>query len=689
MKDYIKRFLKKRKDDMVENIRIEENIESLKAFVKNIFNIYLLEEKRKYYFLKYGTSDIKKLKIQKAHIDELFKHEPSIIEDMILIKTSLLPLNFSEKEKFILILPTNDDVLEGYLLITFIDKPSISTMHLVKLFINNLLLQQRNKFITGYLEKILEERDNTEKEISNINRQLIIMQQLTNLLHADLEIDEVLDYIAKGVQKALGYGVVLISLLNEKEGVFERRAQAGIDEENFKNIQKVKPSREYIETLFREEYKIGGAYFIRHTYKKNGKLSRFIERFTYTLEEKEILKGKNSWHPEDLFIVPFYGSNGNILGIMTVDKPFDGLIPNKEKVEMMEVFTRTAAMAMEKAQMYMNMKRFVYTLETVSEVSAIITGIMDMEKLLKKAVNLIKNRFGYDNVAVMLKKGKYLEMTVYNGYREVDEQEINARLKEGKGVTYWVMKYAQPVKIDDVRQDERFIGKVKNARAEIAIPLKAPMGIVGVLNVEKDGYASLDEYDMKVLSIIGSHLGVAIDNAIRYTDTEKIAMTDAMTGIYNYRFFITHLEKEINKANRKGYSISLLMIDADNFKWYNDTYGHLVGDKVIQQLVELLEDSVRKGDMVTRYGGDEFVVILPGASKDQSLQIARRIKKQVEDYTFVEGAEKPLTVSIGVATYPEDAEDLFTLLDNVDKALYKAKHEGKNTITVFSKEKIT
>ncbi len=643
-------------------------------------DIFFVKEGRRFYNLVDVTG--KSIKIDKDILKSIFDNGKTILSDPLIKDVGYIN-DISNNEKFYLCECKIEEKKIGYILCSLTESNDRFPLNFAISVINGLLSyleDEKNKKEKIYLKKI----EKLSSSIDKLNHKLSVMQQLTNLLHANLEIEEVLDYIAKGVQKALGYGVVLISLLDEKNNVFIRMASAGIEEEKFKQLQKVTPTKESIESLFKEEFRIGTAYFIRHSDGHKSNIEKYIARFSYTVLEEEMLKAKNSWHPEDLFVVPFYGSKGNLLGIMTVDKPYDGLIPDESKVEMMEMFTKTAAMAIEKAKIYTETRRFVKTLEIVNEVSAIITAIMELDKLLKKSVSLIKNRFGYDNVAVMLKRGNYLEMTVYNGYKDVDSKKVNEALKEGKGITTWVMKHVRPVRIDNIAEDKRYVGVVDGPRSEIAVPLKAPMGVVGVLNVEKDGYASLDDYDLKVLTIIGAHLGVAIDNAMRYADTERIAMTDAMTGVYNYRFFITHLEKELNRAKKKGYSVSLLMVDADNFKWYNDTYGHLVGDKVIQQMVELLEDSVRRGDLVTRYGGDEFIVILPGANKEQAVSIAKRIRDKVAKHEFVKDAEKPLTVSVGIATYPEDAEDLFVLLDKADKALYKAKHAGKNTIVECS-----
>jgi diguanylate cyclase (GGDEF)-like protein len=159
------------------------------------------------------------------------------------------------------------------------------------------------------------------------------------------------------------------------------------------------------------------------------------------------------------------------------------------------------------------------------------------------------------------------------------------------------------------------------------------------------------------------------------------AVTDGLTGLYNHRFFQDRLEEEVERCVRYAGTISLLMLDLDNFKMYNDTNGHIAGDVLLVEVSKLIRRTLRKVDTVARYGGEEFSVILPSTSKKGALIIARRIVARIADNHFANQIVMPggrVTISCGVATFPEDAKEKAALVDMADKMLYKAKRNGKN-----------
>jgi len=160
----------------------------------------------------------------------------------------------------------------------------------------------------------------------------------------------------------------------------------------------------------------------------------------------------------------------------------------------------------------------------------------------------------------------------------------------------------------------------------------------------------------------------------------ELAIRDGLTNLYNHRFFREQLEREMNKA-----PLSIVMFDADNFKGYNDTHGHLKGDDVLRQIAEILESTVRETDIVARYGGDEFIIILPDTSKFSASKFAERCVRLISEYDFEGENLIPsgrVTISAGVASYPDDGLTSAVLIDNADRACYKAKEAGKNRVYV-------
>jgi len=172
---------------------------------------------------------------------------------------------------------------------------------------------------------------------------------------------------------------------------------------------------------------------------------------------------------------------------------------------------------------------------------------------------------------------------------------------------------------------------------------------------------------------------------------KTLSNIDGLTEVNNYRYFSQILDTEIKRQTRYKGFLSLMMIDIDNFKHYNDTYGHLIGDMVLKQVAYLIKKTTRGCDFVARYGGEEFAVILPETSDKEAVVVAERIRREIENFKFETHDGVPLekvTVTIGIASFPKDAQDKKTLIDKADKALYMGKAKGKNCVFIYDEEKM-
>ena len=183
------------------------------------------------------------------------------------------------------------------------------------------------------------------------------------------------------------------------------------------------------------------------------------------------------------------------------------------------------------------------------------------------------------------------------------------------------------------------------------------------------------------MTSLSNQAAIAIDNAKLY----ELATKDGLTKLYISRHFYTLLENEIRRCSRYKHKMSLLMLDIDNFKQVNDTYGHLIGDQILRELSNEISQTVRKIDIPARYGGEEFIVILPETTKEDAVIIAERlriniskIKVKAKEDTYISP-----TTSIGVCQYPMDGEEAKTLINSADTALYHSKHNGKNIVSIF------
>jgi two-component system cell cycle response regulator len=184
------------------------------------------------------------------------------------------------------------------------------------------------------------------------------------------------------------------------------------------------------------------------------------------------------------------------------------------------------------------------------------------------------------------------------------------------------------------------------------------------------------------LELFRKGLGLSLQNALVYDRLQRLAALDPLTGSYNRRFGLTRLHEEFGRAVRINAPLGVLMFDLDHFKKVNDTYGHLAGDRVLSRITKIARSVMRDGDILVRYGGEEFLAILPAAAKDDAAQVAERLRRKVEDVQIMDGDDAiRVSVSIGVAAYPDvDIADEKQLVDLADKALYQAKESGRNRV---------
>ncbi len=184
--------------------------------------------------------------------------------------------------------------------------------------------------------------------------------------------------------------------------------------------------------------------------------------------------------------------------------------------------------------------------------------------------------------------------------------------------------------------------------------------------------------ELNLVTLLGAWAAMALENVRLSESVEKLAITDDLTQVYNYRFLKSALRREIKRAGRFRQDLSIVMIDVDNLKSYNDRHGHLRGSFLLRELAGLFAEQVRSFDLVAKYGGDEFTLILPQTGREGARVAAERMRTSVEAHTFPLARRGDITVSLGVATFPADAADPISLLQAADRALYLAKQRGKN-----------
>lgn len=265
------------------------------------------------------------------------------------------------------------------------------------------------------------------------------------------------------------------------------------------------------------------------------------------------------------------------------------------------------------------------------------------------------------------------------------------RRRFGNGRTEYVIRASKPLLIrGEVQATYDRLGIVsadKRAKSFAGVPIAVSGKVIGVLAVQNyehdDAY---DEHTIELLSNIANHAAIAIENARLFNMTQQLAITDGLTGLYNHRYFYEALENEIQRSERYQRSVSLIILDIDDFKAYNDSHGHLAGDNLLIKLAQLMSQVARTPDTLARYGGEEFTIILPETDTEQARSLAQRLLEDVRKHRFaIQDGQTigRITISLGVATYPHHAHSAKALVDAADKAMLQAKRAGKNRIAVL------
>jgi len=250
-------------------------------------------------------------------------------------------------------------------------------------------------------------------------------------------------------------------------------------------------------------------------------------------------------------------------------------------------------------------------------------------------------------------------------------------IPRGKGVAGWIAESGEAVIIEDVSRDKRFSSAMDEltkfkTKSIIGVPLKTNNKVFGVIELinRQDG-GLFSPLELQLLSTIADFAAIAIERAYYLRALRKIAAIDPLTGLYNRRSFQRYLEKEIERSKRAGSILTLLMVDIDEFKHINDTYGHIAGDKVLKTVANLLTANVRKADIVARYGGDEFIVLMPDSPKSD----AEKAKVRISETLVKRNREASIKINISVGIHESDGSDNSEILNIVDRSMYMEKNK--------------
>jgi diguanylate cyclase (GGDEF)-like protein len=315
--------------------------------------------------------------------------------------------------------------------------------------------------------------------------------------------------------------------------------------------------------------------------------------------------------------------------------------------------------------------------------------ISDLKKLLQYILKQAIDIAAAEKGSLMLydMESDLLNIRVLAGLEDVEYQdkvnnnEIKCRsFKPGEGIAGRVFLNAQPMIVNNIREDSLFIdSETSYVRSIACIPMVVYNDVIGVINVtnKKNGKVFTGQ-DIKMLKAVADQAAVAVNKAQLW----DMAVTDSLTGLYVRRYFMVKLQEEIHRAERYDKIMSVIMADLDGFKDINDKYGHDVGDRALEAISQFLQKNIRDVDTIARYGGEEFVMLIPDADKDAAFSLAERLR---EELARVNLDHLPaITISLGIAAYPQDGTDIDDLIKKADAAMYAAKKAGRNRSMKYS-----
>jgi diguanylate cyclase (GGDEF)-like protein len=330
-------------------------------------------------------------------------------------------------------------------------------------------------------------------------------------------------------------------------------------------------------------------------------------------------------------------------------------------------------------------------LASMIEIGKALTSCLDIHAILETIMRQVERLIKPKSWSLLLVDRQSGDLIFEIAVSTVSDQLKGVRLERGKGIAGWVAQHGKSLLIPDVSKDERFAENFDQklmftTRSIVCVPMKIKDQVIGVIElINSFEELDFDEGDILLISAIADFAAIALENARNYKRINELVITDDLTGLFNSRQFWQLIENEVKRSGRYGEQFSLIFLDLDHFKGINDTHGHLVGSRMLGEFGKLVGKHIRSSDMAARYGGDEFVVMLPHTGKEQAINMAGHLLNAMKETPFVSDDNAPiaLTASFGVATFPDDADSPGDLVKAADSAMYDAKAGGRSGVRGF------
>jgi diguanylate cyclase (GGDEF)-like protein len=322
-------------------------------------------------------------------------------------------------------------------------------------------------------------------------------------------------------------------------------------------------------------------------------------------------------------------------------------------------------------------------LRVFHDVARALTSSLDLDSILGAIMQQMEQFFEPESWSLLIvdEEQQNLYYAVAAGKSSGDR---NLRVDVGEGIAGWVALHGEAVVLSDPGADPRFSAYAGSVRCAICIPLRSRDRTLGVIELVNYRPATLTTETTAFLRVLCDYAAIAIQNVRAVERIQELTITDDCTGLYNSRHLFSVTESELERSRRFSLPFSLIFIDLDHFKRVNDLYGHLTGSRLLSEIARTIKQNVRGIDSAFRYGGDEFIVLLPQTGKDAALEVTQRLLHSLHEtrYLLSEGLELRMLASFGIASYPEDGTTIQEIIGAADEMMYLVKNSSRGNIAV-------
>ncbi len=349
-----------------------------------------------------------------------------------------------------------------------------------------------------------------------------------------------------------------------------------------------------------------------------------------------------------------------------------------ETIDLLALFSTQASIALENARLYSLERQRAEQLEAINSIARQMTVVLDFKELMSNVCAVVRKAFRVDHVSILLRDGEQMVLRAHEGTLTLRVAE-EAVLPPTASAWWRAVLTERYVVERDVCTAADYVPLFAETRSRMAVPLISFGQTLGTLLLDSKNINAFESIDKRTMESVADMCATAIQNTQHVERVRQLAYIDGLTGIFNRRFFELRISEEIERANRFQLPLAVLMTDIDQFKRLNDEFGHLLGDEVLRQVSSIWSQQLRKMDVVCRYGGDEFAIMLPQTRAEQAMQAAEKVRQVIFKWQFP-GVPRAVTVSVGIAVFSQHGRSRDELVKAADAALYAAKQAGRNRV---------